>query len=76
MFSGKTTSVQDMAVLAERPLPELEDELAALSSHLSAGMARWLEVLAEFDLRLGLEGLGWLFALVGVAVWAGWSDGS
>ena len=58
-----------MAVLAERPLGELEDELAALSAHLSAGMARWLEVLAEFDLRLGWKAWG------GCSRWLAWRCG-
>ena len=69
MFSGEATSVSDMAVLAERPLGELEDELASLSAHLSAGMARWLELLAEFDLRLGWKAWG------GCSRWLAWRCG-
>ena len=69
MFSNKTTSDRDMSLLAERPLGELEDELASLSSHLSAGMARWLEVLAEFDLRLGWKAWG------GCSRWLAWRCG-
>jgi hypothetical protein len=58
-----------MSVVAERPLGELEDELALLSAHLSAGMARWLEVLAEFDLRLGWKAWG------GCSRWLAWRCG-
>ena len=69
MFSDETTSVPDMSVPAERPLGELEDELASLSAHLSAGMARWLELLAEFDLRLGWKAWG------GCSRWLAWRCG-
>src|SRR3954453_21928893 len=40
----------------ERPLGEIEDELATLGAHLSAGMSRWLDLLWEFDLRGGWTG--------------------
>jgi hypothetical protein len=43
----------DTSFWDERPLAEVEEELATLSAHLSAGRARWLELLAEFDRRLG-----------------------
>jgi hypothetical protein len=69
MLADETTSVSDMPVLAGRPLGELEDELASLSSHLSAGMARWLELLAEFDLRLGWKAWG------GCSRWLAWRCG-
>ena len=69
MFSDEATSVSGMSGLGERPLRELEDELATLSSHLSAGMARWLELLAEFDLRLGWRAWG------GCSRWLAWRCG-
>ena len=50
-------------------MPELADELASLSAHLSAGMARWLELLGEFDRRLG-----WL-AWGGCSRWLAWRCG-
>jgi uncharacterized protein DUF222/HNH endonuclease len=37
--------------LADLPMATLEDELATLASHLSAGMCRWLELVAELDRR-------------------------
>jgi len=35
---------------------ELEDELAALASHIYAGTCRWLELVAELDRRGGFAG--------------------
>ncbi len=60
----------DLTVADEEwSLQDLEDELATLSAHLSAGMARWLELLGEFDLRLG-----WL-AWGGCSRWLAWRCG-
>ena len=38
-------------VVAELSSAELEDELAALASHIYAGTCRWLELVAELDRR-------------------------
>ncbi|HEY4346330.1 MAG TPA: DUF222 domain-containing protein [Gaiellaceae bacterium] len=46
-----------LRVSDERPLCELEDELATLAAHLSAGMSRWLGLVAELDRRFG--GTAW-----------------
>ena len=47
---------------------ELEDELATLAAHLSAGMCRWLELVGELDRRHGWaeEGCG------SCAAWLAW----
>ncbi|HEX4519923.1 MAG TPA: hypothetical protein VH063_10120 [Gaiellaceae bacterium] len=58
-----------MAGQDERPLLEVEDELATLSAHLSAGMARWLALLGEFDRRLGWSDWG------SCACWLAWRCG-
>lgn len=47
MLSVQAT-VSDLSGLATEVL---EDELAALASHLAAGMCRWLELVAELDRR-------------------------
>jgi hypothetical protein len=47
---------------------ELEDELAALASHLYAGMCRWLELVAELERRGGLAGCT-------TAEWLAWRCG-
>jgi hypothetical protein len=44
--------------LADLPMATLEDELAALASHLAAGMCRWLELVAELDRRAGSADVG------------------
>src|SRR5262249_29669072 len=44
-------ATEDMSDLAGMSLPVLEDELATLSAHLSAGMCRWLELVGELDRR-------------------------
>ena len=43
-----TAKIVDLTTL---DLDELEDELAALASHLAAGMCRWLELVCELDRR-------------------------
>jgi uncharacterized protein DUF222 len=40
------------------PVAVLQDELAALASHLSAGMCRWLELVAELDRRADSADVG------------------
>jgi hypothetical protein len=42
--------------LADLRFAELEDELAALASHIYAGTCRWLELVAELDRRGGPAG--------------------
>src|SRR5262245_4045013 len=42
-----------MSDLAGMSLPALEDEIATLSAHISAGMCRWLELVGELDRRGG-----------------------
>jgi hypothetical protein len=54
--------------LRELPLDELEDELATLAAHLSAGMCRWLEVVAELDRRGSWAESG----LASCAQWLAW----
>src|SRR5262249_54093650 len=56
MFAESTTSLSDMSDL---PLSELEDELASLAAHMSAGMCRMLEIVGEVDRR---------------EAWTGWSS--
>jgi hypothetical protein len=51
------------------PLEHLEHELCELASHLEAGMARWIALLAEYDRRDGW----WSWHGVGsVAEWIAW----
>ena len=45
----------DMSQIAELPLDDLKDELAAQAAHMSAGMCRYLELVGECDRR----GTGW-----------------
>jgi hypothetical protein len=52
MFSVKTTSSTDTSGFAGLSIEELEDELAVYAAHLSAGMCRWLAVVAELDRRI------------------------
>jgi uncharacterized protein DUF222/HNH endonuclease len=47
---------------------ELEDQLAALASHIYAGTCRWLELVAELDRRGGLAGCT-------CAAWLAWRCG-
>jgi hypothetical protein len=42
-----------MSDLSELTIGELEDELGLYAAHLSAGMCRWLTVVAELDRRVG-----------------------
>jgi Domain of unknown function (DUF222)/HNH endonuclease len=44
-------ATRDVSDLAGLSIEELEDELATLASHLSAGMCRWLELVGELDRR-------------------------
>jgi hypothetical protein len=48
-----TAGREDGGGLAGLPLEHLEHELCELASHLEAGMARWLALLAEYDRRDG-----------------------
>ncbi len=66
MLSGeKTAACREPRELS---LDELEDELASWTAHLSAGMCRWLELVAEFDRRGG-----WAESGVGsCAEWLAW----
>src|SRR5690348_12548124 len=41
-----------------RPLSEVEEEIASLSAHLSVGMSRLLELLHDFELRGGHQRFG------------------
>src|SRR4051812_39570193 len=45
-----------MSVIVERSLEELKDELAAHAAHMSAGMCRYLELVAECDERQAYRG--------------------
>jgi hypothetical protein len=54
--------------LARLSFDELEDELASLAAHLSAGICRWLELVAEIDRR------GKLVACT-TAQWLAWRCG-
>jgi len=47
--------------LTDLPLEQIEDEIAALASHIYAGTCRWLELVGELDRRGG---------------WAEWGCGS
>src|SRR5579884_2810878 len=66
MLSGeKTAACREPRELS---LDELKDELASWTAHLSAGMCRWLELVAEFDRRGG-----WAESGVGsCAEWLAW----
>jgi hypothetical protein len=44
-------ATEDMPHLAALSVPELEDEVATLASHLYAGTCRWLELVGELDRR-------------------------
>jgi hypothetical protein len=45
-------------MLEDLPLAVLQDKLAALASDLTAGMCRWLELVAELDRRAESEDVG------------------
>jgi hypothetical protein len=61
----KTTACREPRELS---LDEVEDELASWAAHLSAGMCRWLELVAELDRRGG-----WAESGVGsCAEWLAW----
>jgi hypothetical protein len=67
MLSSEKTSQRRQAV-TELTVVELEDELASWAAHLSAGMCRWLELVAELDRRGG-----WAESGVGsCAEWLAW----
>ena len=53
MLAIETTSGTDMSDFADLSIRQLEDELAVYAAHLSAGMCRWLELVAELDRRVG-----------------------
>ena len=40
-------------MLAEVPLPRLEQEITELAGHINAATARWLTLVGEFDRREG-----------------------
>ena len=44
--------------LADRPLELIEREIESLAAQITAGSARWLELVAEFDRREGWGGTG------------------
>ena len=49
---------EERVELAERPLAQLQDEIAALASHIYAGTCRWLELVGELDRRGGWAEFG------------------
>jgi hypothetical protein len=53
------------------PLESLEDQISELAGHLNAGMARWLELVGEFDRRQGHLDRGCLSC----ASWLSWRCG-
>ncbi|MGZ5330649.1 MAG: DUF222 domain-containing protein [Solirubrobacterales bacterium] len=55
--------------LAGLPLERLEHEIVQLAAHVNAGMARWLELVAEFDRR---EGWGSWTGCRSTAEWVAW----
>lgn len=57
--------------LAGLPLELIERETEALAARISAGSARWLELLGEFDRRQGWRlGLSLDLGMGGLAPWA------
>ncbi len=54
---------------ADLPLERLEHELCELASHLEAGMARWIALLAEYDRR---DGWWSWHGVRSVAEWIAW----
>jgi hypothetical protein len=69
VFTDQPTSYGDVSSGDERPLGEVEDELASLAAQMAAGMCRSLELLAEFDRRGGWD--GW----PSCAAWLAWRCG-
>jgi hypothetical protein len=61
-------AIEATSEVSELSFAELEDELAALASHLYAGMCRWLELVAEIDRRGELVGCT-------TAAWIAWRCG-
>ena len=55
MFVYRTA---DESPLTEQPLELIEREIEALASEITAGHARWLELVREFDRREGWGGTG------------------
>src|SRR5947207_14309933 len=47
--------VEQITEVREIPLERLEADITEGAAHLFAGMARWLEQVAEFDRRKGYE---------------------
>jgi hypothetical protein len=58
-----------MSEIAELPLRDLTDELAAHAAHMAAGMCRYLELVAECDRRGAGSGWG------STAEWLAWCCG-
>ncbi len=58
-------------VEAERPLAELAEEICATAARIAAATARWLGLVAEFDLREGWAEIG----VKSCAHWLGWQCG-
>ena len=56
------------SALAEMPLERLEGELESMAAHMASAMARWLELVAEFDRREGWTQWGSLSC----ADWLAW----
>lgn len=67
----EATTVREEPLEALEPLEPLEREIAALARRLARDVARWLELVAEFDRRDG--GLRWGFR--GTAEWLAWRCG-
>ena len=57
--------------LADFPLAQLQDEIAALASHIYAGTCRWLELVGELDRRSGWASVG----CGSCAEWLAWRCG-
>ncbi len=67
--SSEAASKGEARDLADLPLERLEHELCELASHLEAGMARWLALLAEYDRR---DGWWSWHGVRSVAEWIAW----
>src|SRR5437588_6245008 len=57
--------------LKELPTERLEAELCEFAAHLDAGLARWLNLLAEYDRRAGFEA----WERRSAAQWLSWKCG-
>jgi hypothetical protein len=68
-FSAEASSTSGVADPADLPLERLEHELCQLASHLEAGMARWIALLAEYDRR---DGWWSWHGVRSVAEWIAW----